>query len=327
MSYSTAMDQRLHPQLLDHRPHRSRQVDAGRPLSRDHRRARTARDVGAGARQHGSRARARDHDQGAPGPAQLHGRRRPAVRAEPDRHARPRRFQLRGDAIAGGVRGRAAPRRRVAGRRGADAGQRLSRGRHNLEIIPVINKIDLPSAQPEEARRQLEEIIGLDGAGAILASAKEGRGVKEILEAIVTRLHPPKGDPDAPLKALIFDSWYDTYRGVVIVVRVIDGTRAAGHEDPADGDGAGPRGRRARRLHAQARARAGARPRRGRLPRLRHQDRRRRADRRHGHRGEPPDARSRIPASSRSSRWSSPASIRSKGIATRSCARRSRSCG
>ena len=76
---------------------------------------------------------------------------------------------------------------------------------HNLEIIPVINKIDLPSAQPEEARRQLEDIIGLDGAGAILASAKEGRGVKEILEAIVLRLHPPKGDPDAPLKALIFD--------------------------------------------------------------------------------------------------------------------------
>jgi GTP-binding protein LepA len=94
---------------------------------------------------------------------------------------------------------------------------------HNLEIIPVINKIDLPSAQPEEARRQFEEIIGLDGASAILASAKEGRGVKEILEAVVTRLHPPAGDPAAPLKALIFDSWYDSYRGVVIVVRVIDG--------------------------------------------------------------------------------------------------------
>ena len=99
---------------------------------------------------------------------------------------------------------------------------------HNLEIIPVINKIDLPSAQPEEARRQFEEIIGLDGDLAILASAKEGRGVKEILEAIVTRLHPPQGDPAAPLKALIFDSWYDSYRGVVIVVRVIEGTLHAG---------------------------------------------------------------------------------------------------
>src|SRR3989440_798545 len=94
---------------------------------------------------------------------------------------------------------------------------------HNLEIIPVINKIDLPGAQPEEARRQIEDIIGLDGAGALLASAKQGLGVPEILEAIVQRLPPPAGNPDAPLKALIFDSWYDAYRGVVIVVRVLDG--------------------------------------------------------------------------------------------------------
>ncbi len=95
---------------------------------------------------------------------------------------------------------------------------------NNLEIIPVINKIDLPSAQPEEARRQITDIIGLDGTGAILASAKMGTGVPEILEAIVARLPPPAGSPDRPLKALIFDSWYDPYRGVVIVVRVIDGT-------------------------------------------------------------------------------------------------------
>src|SRR5262245_46860059 len=98
---------------------------------------------------------------------------------------------------------------------------------NNLEIIPVINKIDLPSAQPEEARRQIEDIIGLDGSGAILASAKEGTGTRDILEAIIERFHPPAGDPDAPLKALIFDSWYDAYRGVVIVVRVIDGTLRA----------------------------------------------------------------------------------------------------
>jgi GTP-binding protein LepA len=95
---------------------------------------------------------------------------------------------------------------------------------NNLEIIPVINKIDLPSAQPEEARRQIQDIVGLDGAGAILASAKIGTGVPEILEAIVERLPPPAGNPEAPLKALIFDSWYDPYRGVVIVIRVIDGT-------------------------------------------------------------------------------------------------------
>ena len=95
---------------------------------------------------------------------------------------------------------------------------------NNLEIIPVINKIDLPSAQPDEAKRQLEDIIGLDSDGAILASGKDGRGVKEILEAVVHRVPPPDGDPDAPLKALIFDSWYDSYRGVVIVVRVLEGT-------------------------------------------------------------------------------------------------------
>jgi len=94
---------------------------------------------------------------------------------------------------------------------------------NNLEIIPVINKIDLPGAQPEEARRQIQDIIGLDGTGAILASAKVGTGVPEILEAIVARLPKPAGEPNAPLKALIFDSWYDPYRGVVIVIRVIDG--------------------------------------------------------------------------------------------------------
>ncbi|HEV3140322.1 MAG TPA: GTP-binding protein, partial [Vicinamibacterales bacterium] len=94
---------------------------------------------------------------------------------------------------------------------------------NSLEIIPVINKIDLPGAQPEEARRQISEIIGLDGDHAMLASAKMGTGVPEILEAIVHRLPPPRGNFEAPLKALIFDSWYDPYRGVVIVVRVIDG--------------------------------------------------------------------------------------------------------
>jgi GTP-binding protein LepA len=99
---------------------------------------------------------------------------------------------------------------------------------NNLEIIPVINKIDLPSAQPDEARRQITDIIGLDGDQAILASAKVGTGVPDILEAIVHRLPPPAGDPDAPLKALIFDSWYDPYRGVVIVVRVIDGVLREG---------------------------------------------------------------------------------------------------
>ncbi len=99
---------------------------------------------------------------------------------------------------------------------------------NDLEIIPVINKIDLPGAQPDEVRRQIRDIIGLDADGAILASAKEGRGVAEILEAIVQRLPPPKGDPEAPLKALIFDSWFDVYRGVIILTRVIDGVLRPG---------------------------------------------------------------------------------------------------
>ena len=99
---------------------------------------------------------------------------------------------------------------------------------NNLDIIPIINKIDLPGAEPEEARRQITDIIGLDGDHALLASAKLGTGVPDILEAIVHRLPPPQGNPDAPLKALIFDSWYDPYRGVVIVVRVIEGVLRPG---------------------------------------------------------------------------------------------------
>ena len=97
-----------------------------------------------------------------------------------------------------------------------------------LEIIPVINKIDLPGAQPDETRRQIEDIVGLPADHAILASAKEGIGTEEILEAIVERLPIPKGATTEPLKALIFDSWYDPYRGVVIVVRMIDGVIRSG---------------------------------------------------------------------------------------------------
>ena len=92
-----------------------------------------------------------------------------------------------------------------------------------LEIIPVLNKIDLPGAEPERVREQIEHVIGIDASGAILASAKQGIGVDEILEAIVRRIPPPKGDPAGPLRALVFDSWFDQYRGVVVLVFVADG--------------------------------------------------------------------------------------------------------
>ncbi len=94
---------------------------------------------------------------------------------------------------------------------------------HRLELLPVINKIDLPSAEPERVRKEIEEIIGLDGSEAILASAKEGRGILEVLEGILHTIPPPQGDARAPLKALLFDSWFDPYQGAVILVRVFDG--------------------------------------------------------------------------------------------------------
>jgi GTP-binding protein LepA len=95
---------------------------------------------------------------------------------------------------------------------------------HNLEMIPVINKIDLPSANIEEVKHQVEEVVGLDASGAIPASAKAGIGTKEILEAVVQRVPAPKGNAEGAFRALLFDSWYDTYQGVVILVRVVDGS-------------------------------------------------------------------------------------------------------
>ncbi|KKI17888.1 translation elongation factor 4 [Sphingomonas sp. Ag1] len=101
---------------------------------------------------------------------------------------------------------------------------------HDHEIVPVINKIDLPAAEPEKVRKEIEDVIGLDASNAILASAKSGIGIEEILDAIVERIPAPKGDPNAPLKAMLVDSWYDPYLGVVILVRVIDGTLKKGQQ-------------------------------------------------------------------------------------------------
>ncbi len=99
---------------------------------------------------------------------------------------------------------------------------------HNLEIIPVINKIDLPSAEPERVKQEIEDVIGLDASGAVLASAKSGLGIKEILERIVESIPPPAGEAKAPLRALIFDSHYDPYKGVIAYIRVVDGMVARG---------------------------------------------------------------------------------------------------
>jgi len=99
---------------------------------------------------------------------------------------------------------------------------------NNHEIVPVLNKIDLPAAEPERVRQQIEDVIGLDASDAVLTSAKTGAGIHELLEAIVHRLPAPKGDPDAPLKALLVDAWYDAYLGVVVLVRVIDGSLRKG---------------------------------------------------------------------------------------------------
>ncbi len=96
------------------------------------------------------------------------------------------------------------------------------------EIVPVLNKIDLPAAEPERVREQIEEVIGLDASDAVMISAKTGRNIEGVLEALVTRLPPPSGDAEAPLKALLVDSWYDPYLGVVILVRVKDGRLARG---------------------------------------------------------------------------------------------------
>lgn len=101
---------------------------------------------------------------------------------------------------------------------------------HDHEIVPVINKIDLPSAEPEKVKNEIEEIIGLDASNAVLASAKAGIGIEEILNAVCERIPAPKGDADAPLKAMLVDSWYDPYLGVVILVRVIDGTLKKGQQ-------------------------------------------------------------------------------------------------
>ncbi|MDR6954651.1 GTP-binding protein LepA [Ancylobacter sp. 3268] len=99
---------------------------------------------------------------------------------------------------------------------------------NNHEIVPVLNKVDLPAAEPDKVKAQIEDVIGLDASDSVLISAKTGLGIPDVLEAIVTRLPPPKGDREAPLKALLVDSWYDVYLGVVVLVRIVDGVMKKG---------------------------------------------------------------------------------------------------
>ena len=101
---------------------------------------------------------------------------------------------------------------------------------HDHEIVPVINKIDLPAADPDKVKAEIEEVIGLDASNAVLTSAKSGIGIQDVLEAVVTRIPPPKGDADAPLKAMLIDSWYDPYLGVVILIRVMAGVLKKGQQ-------------------------------------------------------------------------------------------------
>ena len=121
----------------------------------------------------------------------------------------------------------------------------------NHEIVPILNKIDLPAAEPERVKQQIEDVIGLDTSDAVEISAKTGLNIEGVLEALVTRLPAPKGDPNAPLKALLVDSWYDQYLGVVILVRIKDGRMKRGQRIRMMSSGRDPLGRAGWRVHAE----------------------------------------------------------------------------
>ena len=155
---------------------------------------------------------------------------------------------------------------------------------HGLEIIPVINKIDLPSADIPRTKEMIEGAVGLDASDACLISAKTGQGVPDVLEAIVKRIPPPKGSPQRHLQALIFDSWFDPYRGVDRAGPRFRRHAAEGPEDSPLVERPRLRGGNPRRAHAQAGRDRRTGGRRSRLPHRQHQERRRHQDRRHHHR-------------------------------------------
>ena len=165
---------------------------------------------------------------------------------------------------------------------------------NNHEVVPVLNKIDLPAAEPEKVKQQIEDVIGLDASHAILISAKTGINIDAVLEAIVTRLPPPKGDPDAPLKALLVDSWYNSYLGVVVLVRIVDGAIRKGQRIRLMGTGASYEVDRVGVFTPKLQEAAELGPRRDRLHHRLDQGRGRHPRRRHHHRRA--QARRRSPA-------------------------------
>ena len=148
-------------------------------------------------------------------------------------------------------------------------------------MVPVINKIDLPSADPDNVVQEIEEIIGIEAHDALLVSAKTGEGVPELLEALVRRIPAPRGDPQAPLQALIIDSWFDNYVGVVSLVRVMNGALKVGDKIRVMSTGRSHPVDRARPAHAEVRDVRVAERRRGRIRHRRYQGDRWRAGRRH----------------------------------------------
>ena len=197
---------------------------------------------------------------------------------------------------------------------------------HKLEIVPVLNKIDLPAAEPDRIRQQIEDVIGIDASDAVPISAKTGMGVPDVLEAIVTRLPPPTGDKNKPLKALLVDSWYDAYLGVIVLVRVIDGALKKGQRVKLMASDTIYNVERVGIFRPKQEMLAATRARRSRLLHGRHQAGRRYPRRRYRHRREEPDRAKRCRASSRRSRSCSAGCSRSTPPISKICATRWASC-
>ena len=198
---------------------------------------------------------------------------------------------------------------------------------HDLEIVAALNKIDLPAADPDRYAGEIETVLGIPAEEILRLSAKTGEGVGELLDAVIERIPAPHGDPDAALQALIFDSQYDQYRGVVELAPGDERPAASQRQGPVHPGRDGARSRRDRRPPAGADARGRAGPGRGGLPDRRHQGRRPGPGGRDRHRRRARRRRSRWPATARPSRWCSAACTRSTATTSRTCGRAWSGCG